>query len=101
MPAVKLLMTWDILPGKEQEYFEFHIREFIPALENIGLSLNEAWITVYGKGPKLAAEAVLENLDKAMSLINSSGWDDLSMQLGDFAENFDYKVIPAKKSWQI
>lgn len=101
MPAVKLLMTWDILPGKEQEYFEYHIREFIPALENIGLSLNEAWITVYGNGPKLAAEAILENLDKAMSLINSSGWDDLSMQLGDFAENFDYKIIPAKKSWQI
>ena len=101
MPAVKLLMTWDILPGKEQEYFEFHIREFIPALENIGLNLNEAWITVYGKGPKLAAEAVLDNLEKAMNLINSSGWDDLSMQLGDFAENFDYKVIPAKKSWQI
>jgi hypothetical protein len=101
LPAVKLLMTWDILPGKEQEYFEYHIREFIPALENIGLSLNEAWITVYGKGPKLAAEAVLENLDKAMKLINSSGWDDLSMQLEDFAENFEYKVIPAKKSWQI
>ena len=101
MPAVKLLMTWDILPGKEQEYFEFHIREFIPALEDIGLKLNEAWITVYGKGPKLAAEAVLEDLDKAMELINSSGWEDLSMQLGDFAENFDYKVIPAKKSWQI
>jgi hypothetical protein len=101
LPAVKLLMTWDILPGKEQEYFEYHIREFIPALENIGLSLNEAWITVYGKGPKLAAEAVLENLDKAMNLINSSGWDDLSMQLEDFAENFEYKVIPAKKSWQI
>jgi hypothetical protein len=100
LPAVKLLMTWDILPGKEQEYFEYHIREFIPALENIGLSLNEAWITVYGKGPKLAAEAVLENLDKAMNLINSSGWDDLSMQLEDFAENFEYKVIPAKKSWQ-
>jgi hypothetical protein len=101
LPAVKLLMTWDILPGKEQEYFEYHIREFIPALENIGLSLNEAWITVYGKGPKLAAEAVLENLDKAMNLINSNGWDDLSMQLEDFAENFEYKVIPAKKSWQI
>jgi hypothetical protein len=101
LSAVKLLMTWDILPGKEQEYFEYHIREFIPALENIGLSLNEAWITVYGKGPKLAAEAVLENLDKAMNLINSSGWDDLSMQLEDFAENFEYKVIPAKKSWQI
>ena len=98
---VKLLMTWDILPGKEQEYFEFHVREFIPALENIGLNLNEAWITVYGAGPKLSAEAVLPTLDQAANLIGSSGWDDLYMQLGDYAENFDYKVIPAQKSWQI
>ena len=94
-------MTWDILPGREQEYFEYHIREFIPALENIGLSLKEAWITVYGKGPKLSAEAVLQNLDQAMNMINSSDWDDLSTQLGDYAENFEYKVIPAKKSWQM
>ena len=94
-------MTWDILPGREQEYFEFHVREFIPALENIGLNLNEAWITVYGTGPKLSAEAVLPTLDQAVDLISSTGWDDLSMQLGDFAENFEYKVIPAKKSWQI
>lgn len=94
-------MTWDILPGREQEYFEFHVREFIPALESIGLNLNEAWITVYGTGPKLSAEAVLPTLDQAVDLINSRGWDDLSMQLDDFAENFDYKVIPAKKSWQI
>ena len=101
MQDVKLLMTWDILPGKEQEYFEFHIREFIPALEIIGLKLNEAWITVYGKGPKLSAEAILPTLDQAVDLINSSGWDDLSIQLGDFAENFQFKVIPAKKSWQI
>ena len=101
MLGVKLIMTWDILPGKEQEYFEFHVREFIPALENIGLKLNEAWITVYGNGPKLAAEAVLPSLDRAVDLIGSEGWDDLSFHLGDFAENFEYKIIPAKKSWQL
>ena len=101
MTNVKLLMIWDILPGKEQEYFEFHIREFVPSLEHIGLRISEAWISVYGKGPKLAAEAILPNLDDAIELIGSQEWDELNMQLDDFAENFEYKVIPAKKSWQI
>jgi hypothetical protein len=36
---VKLMMTWDILPGREEEYFEFQIRKFVPALERLGLSL--------------------------------------------------------------
>ena len=45
MADVKLMMTWDILPGREEEYFEFHIRKFVPGLENLGLTLNEAWLT--------------------------------------------------------
>ncbi len=28
--TVKLLMTWDILPNVEQEYFEFMISDFLP-----------------------------------------------------------------------
>jgi len=40
--AVKLLMTWDILPGKEQEYFEFVVRDFIPG-EGKGEERTSAW----------------------------------------------------------
>ncbi len=36
---VKLMMTWDILPGREEEYFEFHIRKFMPTLEKYGAYL--------------------------------------------------------------
>jgi len=48
--AVKLLMTWDIRPGREEDYFEFHIQKFVPALEKMGLKLSEAWLTVYSDG---------------------------------------------------
>ena len=30
--TVKLLMSWDILPGKEQSYFEFAMKTFAPEL---------------------------------------------------------------------
>ena len=29
--SVKLLMTWDIKSGREAEFFEFQVREKIPA----------------------------------------------------------------------
>ena len=49
--AVKLLMTWDIKPEHEQEYFEFVIREFIPGIQRLGAELTDAWATVYhGRG---------------------------------------------------
>ena len=95
------MMFWDILPGREEDYFEFHVREFVPALEQMGLFLHEAWLTVYGEQPRLMAEAVITNLSRANRLIGSQEWLDLGTQLGDFVENFEYKLIPHRTSWQM
>lgn len=98
---VKLMMTWDILPGREEEYFEFHIRKFVPALEELGLSLSEAWLTVYGNQPRLMAETVISNFSSANKILGSDGWEELGSQLDDFVENFKYKLIPARTRWQM
>ncbi|TAK11225.1 MAG: hypothetical protein EPO32_12600 [Anaerolineae bacterium] len=102
MSKVKLMMSWDIQPGKEEEYFEFHVREFVPALERMGLALNEAWLTVYGEHqPRLTAEALINSLGSARTVLDSSDWQTLDNQLGDLVENFSYKVIPARTRWQM
>lgn len=101
MPAVKLLMSWDILPGREEDYFEFHIRKFVPALEGLGVALSEAWLTVYGEQPRLLAEALISNLSSAKKVLDSSAWDDLGIQMDEMVENFDYKLINARSGFQI
>lgn len=98
---VKLMMTWDILPGKEEEYFEFHVREFVPALEQMGLTLHEAWLTQYGDQPRLMVEAIIPNLPRAKNVLSSNEWDDLGMHLYDLVENFDYKLVPNRTRWQM
>jgi hypothetical protein len=103
MAKLKLMMTWDILPGREEDYFEFHIQKFVPAMEGLGLSLHEAWLTVYSESdqPRLMAEAVINNLASANKALDSSEWQDLNLQISDFVENFDYKVIPFRTRWQM
>lgn len=101
MPTVKLLMSWDILPGREEDYFEFHIRQFVPALEGLGVALSEAWLTVYGNQPRLLAEALIPNLDSARKVLGSNAWDNLGREMDDLVENFDYKIVPAKPGFQI
>ena len=98
---VKLMMFWDILPGREEDYFEFHVREFVPALEQMGLFLHEAWLTVYGEQPRLMAEAVIGSLNRAKSVLGSEEWSELGGQLDDFVENFEYKLIPNRTRWQM
>lgn len=101
MGAVKLLMSWDIQAGREEDYFEFHIRKFVPSLEKLGVALSEAWLTVYGDQPRLLAEAVMPTLDAAKKLLDSSAWEDLGNQMDELVENFDYKVVSAKGGFQI
>ncbi len=102
MDKVKLMMSWDILPGKEEEYFEFHVRQFVPELEKMGLAVNEAWLTVYGDHqPRLMAEAIISSLGSARQVLRSAAWRALDNELDELVENFAYKVIPARTRWQM
>ncbi len=47
--SVKLLMHWDIRPGRDQEYFEFVVREWVPGIQKLGLQPTGAWYTVYSR----------------------------------------------------
>ena len=101
MGTVKLLISWDIQPGREEDYFEFHIRKFVPALEGLGVALSEAWLTVYGEQPRLLAEAVIPDLAAARKLLDSNAWDDLGTQMEELVENFDYKLVAARGGFQM
>lgn len=99
--AVKLLMTWDILPGREQEYFEFVVRDFLPAIQRLGLETENAWFTMYGDQPQIMAAAQMNNFDGLQEILQSSEWDSLVKQLLDYVEDFQYKIVPARKGFQL
>ena len=69
--AIKLIMTWDIAPDHEQEYFEFVVREFIPGVQRLGFELSDAWATVYGERPQILVGAVLPTQQKARQILRS------------------------------
>jgi hypothetical protein len=99
--SVKLLMTWDILPGREQEYFEFVVRDFIPGMQRLGLEPNDAWFTMYGEQPQIMASAQMPTLGALNEVIDSPAWHDLTRLLMDYVENFNYKIVPARSGFQI
>ena len=98
---VKLLMTWDIIPEHEQEYFEFVIRDFIPGVQRLGCELSDAWATVYGDQPQILVGAVVSSLNRARQLISSQAWTDLNLKLLEYVQNYEQKIIPAKTGFQL
>ena len=98
---VKLIMTWDISPEHEQEYFEFVIREFIPGVQRLGGELSDAWATVYGQQPQIMVGAVLPGMARARQFLNSADWQKLQQSLLDFVQNFEIKVVEARSGFQL
>ena len=97
---VKLIMTWDIAPEHEQEYFEFVVGEFIPGVQRLGLKPAEAWATVFGDYPQIQVGVLAETLPEVQQALHSDGWTKLENKLFSLVKNYSYKVITARNGFQ-
>lgn len=98
--SVKLLMTWDITPEHETEYFEFVVREFIPGLQRMGFEVSDAWATVYGAQPQILVGATNSSAGKIRQTLRSNEWKNLNSQLMDFVHNYHQKIVEARNGFQ-
>lgn len=99
MPA-KLIMTWDINPEYEQEYFEFVVRDFLPEVQKLGFKLSDAWVTVYGDQPQILVGAILPTFQKVIQIIDSEEWTLLVNNLLDFVNDYQQKIVSASGGFQ-
>lgn len=93
-------MTWDIAPEREQEYFEFVVREYIPGVQRLGLELKDAWATVFGSRPQILVGALLPSVAKAQEVMASADWQSLHNQLQDYVINYSEKIVEAHGGFQ-
>jgi hypothetical protein len=98
---VKLLMSWDIKPGSESDYFEFVVREFAPGIMKMGVQPTEAWYTVFGDGPQILTGAVAEDLETMQEILASEDWQKLKGKLFEYVTNFDFKIVRATGRFQL
>jgi hypothetical protein len=97
---VKVLMTWDISPERDQEYFEFVIGEFAPGVQRMGLQPIEAWATIYGQYPQIQVGLLADNAQRVYSALDSTEWIQLHEQLLGYVNNFAFKIVPARGGFQ-
>ena len=98
---VKLLMSWDIKPGSESDYFEFIVREFAPGLMKLGIQPTEVWYTVVGTGPQILTGGVAEDLSTMKSILADQEWQSLYEKLFNYVTNFNYKIVQATSKFQL
>jgi hypothetical protein len=99
--SIKLMMTWDIIPGREQEYFEFVVRDFVPGMQRLGLEPMDAWYTIYGDQPQILAAFSVETMPELQKTLRSEEWKSLLNQLLDYVTNYMQKIVPLRSGFQI
>ena len=97
----KLLMSWNIRPGREEEYFEFTIREFGPGLMKLGVQPTDAWYTQYGDRPQILQGGIVEDMDSLDRALASDEWRKLKSKLLTFVTNYSQKVVRASGGFQL
>jgi hypothetical protein len=97
----KLLMTWNIQPGREGEYFEFVVREFGPGLMKLGVRPTDAWYTQYGDRPQILTGGVAEDLESLLRALGSDEWRKLNKKLLSYVTDYRQKIIRASGGFQL
>lgn len=97
----KILMSWNIQPGKEAEYFEFVMKEFAPGLMKLGLEPTDVWYTMYGDCPQVLTGSVVEGMDTMRRILASKEWRDLRERLMDYVTGYRHKVVRATGGFQL
>ncbi len=97
----KLLMSWNIQPGREDEYFEFVIRDFGPGLIELGVQPTDAWYTQYGDRPQILTGGVTEDLESLQRVLASEEWRKLKAELLTYVTDYNQKVIRASEGFQL
>lgn len=98
---VKLLMTWDIKDGRDAEYFEFVVREWVPGITKLGLQPTEAWFTLYGDCPQVLTGGIADDLPTMRSILDSKEWDALQGKLEQYVKNYRHKIVRATGTLQL
>jgi hypothetical protein len=98
---VKLLMTWDIKPGRDQDYFEFVVREWVPGITRLGVQPTEAWFAVYGNCPQIMTGGIAKDLETMRRILASQDWADLHNRLLEYVSNYQHKIVRASGGFQL
>ncbi|HLB50278.1 MAG TPA: hypothetical protein VJL59_24920 [Anaerolineales bacterium] len=96
----KIIMTYDIVPETQETYYQFMLGELVPAVQNLGLGMAEAWHTAVGNYPIRLVAFVGETRESVDKVIESEQWEELETRLQQYVTNYKRRVVPFRNRFQ-
>ena len=96
----KLILTYDIRPEMQQDYFKFMIGRYVPVVQSMGLEMTDAYHTAFGDHPHRLIVFVAPSRTVLDDLLASDTWSAVNEQLTDFIVDLRIKKVPFKEAFQ-
>ncbi len=97
---VKLLLTYDPIPEHREAYFRYVLGEFVPAMEQMGLTMCDSWYTAYGAYPLRLTGFIAPDMDTLDHILSSSTFKVLEARLQELVVNYARRVVPRSSRFQ-
>ena len=94
---VKILISYDMQQGKEQECQEYLVNKIAPALARMGFQFSDVWYTIWGESPEFLGGGELESLDKARAIFQSGAGEKLAEGMESLTDNFKVKIVQQRE----
>ena len=99
--GMKLLMEYDVNQDTLQDYYQFIMGQYVPALQSMGLQMSEASHTAYGTAPNRLIGFVCGDRQTMDRLLDSDLWLDLNNELEKYVSDLRFKVVPYRCGFQL
>ena len=90
---VKLNHYYSVIPGKEQEYNKFIIKDFIPRMNRMNIHIVAGWSVIVGAYSEIILESVSNDLDMLQKVLLDDKYKELKLNLLDYVTEFKTKVL--------
>lgn len=99
--GLKLLLSYDVQEQHVQEYRQFVLQRYIPAMQMMGFQVSEAWQTAYGDAPARLLGFVCRDRETLDKLLANPVWGELNDQMQEYVLDFSYKAVPYRGVFQL
>lgn len=94
---IKVMISYDMQQGKEQECQEYLVNKLAPGLGRLGFRFSDVWYTIWGGTPQILGGGEVEDVDTAQEIFESDEWERMRRDLEPMTENFKIRVVRARE----
>lgn len=90
---IKVLISYDMQSGKEQECQDYFVNKFAPGLAKMGFRISDVWYTMWGESPQILSGGIVDDVTRAQQIFQSNPWEKLVDGIEPMTQNFRIRFL--------